>query len=835
MDYPGKVITKTQVTPTQTSASGNWTLDDQAAAIKNNNWPVALVPNPISKSLRFNSADSTYLNRTPASAGNRRTFTMNYWLKRAELGTRQVLASAGTGANAGHAIELQADNTLTIYANNTGAAITVTTTQVFRDPSAYGMLTIAFDTTQATAANRVKVYWNGTQITAFSTATYPSQNADLEFNNNVPHNIGRREISTTFYCGLYLTETNWVDGQQLTPSSFGMTNPQTGQWIPLKYSGTYGTNGFYLNFKDATSTTTLGLDYSGNANNWTTNNFSVTAGAGNDSLTDVPTPWIAYNTTGDVGGVVRGNYPTLNPLASNGTLSNGNLDGTTGSGGSTLSSTIAMKTGKWYFEAVMTARTSAGAFVGIVRSETLTPAGAMFEDGNFGYGYYTGNGNIYYGSSAANVAYGSTWDTGDNIGCAFDADAGTLVFYKNGVSQGTYSSVTVGNNYLFGVCEGQAAATATFTVNFGQRPFAYTPPTGFRSLCTTNLPATAIGFGLTNQADDYFNALLYNGSATSQNITGVGFSPDLVWIKTRSNAESHQLVDQVRGATKAIMSNETSAETTWTNGLSAFLSDGFTLPGGNNRYSDTGYTYVAWNWNAGGSNATNTSGTITSTVRANTTAKFSIVTYTGNATSGATVGHGLGVAPNLIIVRNRTASAQNWQVYSSVLGATKRLFLDLTDAENTFSGAWNNTAPTSTVFSLGNATDVNGNTNNFVAYCFAAVPGYSAFGSYTGNGSADGPFVFCGFEPRFVLVKCSSSAGEFWRIVDTARSPYNLSSGTMNELYPNSSSAESASAGIDILSNGFKIRQSGSGFNGSGVTYIYAAFAESPFQFSNAR
>ncbi len=283
------------------------------------------------------------------------------------------------------------------------------------------------------------------------------------------------------------------------------------------------------------------------------------------------------------------------------------------------------------------------------------------------------------------------------------------------------------------------------------------------------------------------------------------------------------------------MSNETSAETTWTNGLSAFLSDGFTLPGGNNRYSDTGYTYVAWNWNAGGSNATNTSGTITSTVRANTTAKFSIVTYTGNATSGATVGHGLGVAPNLIIVRNRTASAQNWQVYSSVLGATKRLFLDLTDAENTFSGAWNNTAPTSTVFSLGNATDVNGNTNNFVAYCFAAVPGYSAFGSYTGNGSADGPFVFCGFEPRFVLVKCSSSAGEFWRIVDTARSPYNLSSGTMNELYPNSSSAESASAGIDILSNGFKIRQSGSGFNGSGVTYIYAAFAESPFQFSNAR
>ena len=202
----------------------------------------------VERSLRFNSADSAYLNRTPASVGNRRTFTLNQWVKRAELGTRQVLFSAGTGANAGHAVELQADNTLSIYANGTGAAITLTTTQVFRDPSAWGMLTIAFDTTQATASNRVKIYWNGTQITAFSTATYPSQNADMEFNNNVPHNIGRREISTTFYCGLYMTEINMVDGQALTPSSFGETDTNTGVWKPKAYSGTYGTNGFYLKF-----------------------------------------------------------------------------------------------------------------------------------------------------------------------------------------------------------------------------------------------------------------------------------------------------------------------------------------------------------------------------------------------------------------------------------------------------------------------------------------------------------------------------------------------------------------------------------------------------------
>ena len=855
MDYPGKVITKTQVTPTQTSASGNWTVDDAIAAVKNNNWPVALVPNPISKSLRFNSADSAYLNRTPASASNRRTFTMNYWLKRTELGTRQVLASAGTGANAGHEIEFQSDNTLAIYSNAPGASVALATTQVFRDPSAWGMLTIAFDTTQATDTNRIKVYWNGTQITAFSSASYPAQNADLEFNNNVPHNIGRREISTTFYCGLYLTEIVWVNGQQLTPSSFGMTNPQTGQWIPLKYSGTYGTNGFYLNFKDATSTTTLGYDYSGNANNWTTNNFSVTAGAGNDSLTDVPTPWFAYNTTGDVGGVIRGNYATWNPLDKDDgitSVTNGNLNVVTNGSNGSIKSTIAFPSGKWYWEVTSDTISGSGTqAVGII-PQSQPPTNNMSDSGKLGYALDVSFSDRKFENGTA-TSYGTyTQANGAIYMLAFDQAAGKLWYGINGTwlasgdpaagTNASSSSIPTTTAYCAAVSDN--TVSGTFTANFGQRAFAYTPPTGFRSLCTTNLPATAIGFGLTNQADDYFNAILWTGNSgstgTTRTQTGVGFQPDLVWIKNRSNAYFHNLYDSVRGSgsTKNLSSNTTGPEgdsgyAALYGYVSAFNSDGFQTTNGTDALpgvwvNQTSQTYVAWNWKASGSTVSNTAGTITSTVSANTTAGFSVVTFTGTG-ANATVGHGLGVAPSMYIVKNRPFGG-SWGVYHISIGATNRLLLNGTNASTADSGFWNNTAPTSTVFSVGNDGAINRSGDSHVAYCFAAVPGYSAFGSYTGNGSSDGPFIFTNFRPRWVLVKASSTTSQ-WVLWDSARNTYNV---TNSILYPNLSAAESSFA-IDILSNGFKFREAGGAGNDSGVTYIYAAFAESPFQFSNAR
>lgn len=831
MDYPGKVITKTQVTPTQTSASGNWTLDDQAAAIKNNNWPVALVPNPISKSLRFNSADSAYLNRTVAAAATSNTLTtLSFWFKRAKLGTsQQLFASATSAPNVACYVELTTSDTLKIYLDMTAGGsdeTTWTTSAVFRDVSAWYGATIKVDTSQASNANKVLLYINGVSqtLTASQTGTAVSTQRILE--NGISLTIGKY-FNSSGYGDFYLTEFNCIDGQALDASSFGLTNPQTGQWIPKKYTGTYGTNGFYLNFKDATSTTTLGYDYSGNANNWTTNNFSVTAGSGNDSLTDVPTPWVAYNTTGDVGGVVRGNYCTLNPLQKNSTvtIANGNLDITTSSDNREVLATLSASAGKWYFEVTFTSQTNTE-YIGICDT-TYT----LF-DGSWGSQVraYISNGNKWNGSSSA---YGASYTTNDVIGVAYDIDAGTIVFYKNNSSQGTAFTDLNGKSWRPFINNGVSNAVSC---NFGQRPFAYTPPAGFRSLCTTNLPATTIGFGLTNQGGNYFNPVLYTGTGSSLGVTGVGFQPDWVWIKGRSGATDHGLYDAVRGVQNQVESNSTGAETVEATGLTAFGADGFTV-GALAQLNTSSATYVAWNWKAGGTGVTNTAGTITSTVSANTTAGFSIVTYTGVGNAGDTVGHGLGVAPSMIIIKWRTGgTTQDWIVYHASIGATKFLELSTTDAEAISSTRFNDTAPSSTVFTLGTNSTVNASTYTYVAYCFAAVAGYSAFGSYTGNNSNDGPFVYLGFRPAFVLIKATNTT-QWWTLLDNKRDTYNVA--TLG-ISPNSSDSETTfntnrgPHNIDFTSNGFKIRTSSSGINGTN-TFIYAAFAEYPFQFANAR
>ena len=813
----------------------------------------------IERSLRFNSADSAYLNRTPASAGSTTLGTLSDWIKLGVISTdRMTYHVAGTsGNNNRFYITFNADNTFQIVGYNSSASIVLNlnTTQVFRDSSAWYHIVVAIDTTQATSSNRAKLYINGTQVTAFSTATYPSQNQALGFTNNTSTLIGSNQGVGNLFNG-YITEVNFIDGQALTPSSFGETDANTGVWKPKAYTGTYGTNGFFLKFADNSNTTaaTLGKDSSGNGNNWTPNNFSVTAGAGNDSLVDSPT---SYGTDTGVGGEVRGNYCTFNAVNKSAsalaTLANGNLDFSGGGAGSfaMVYATIAPTSGKWYWEVTMNA--SGETYIGISDPKIYPDDNVPGAGRNVGFGTengysYGSNGNKY--RNGTGTAYGATYSSGNIIGVAYDVDAGTLVFYKNNTSQGTAFTGISGGIYAPAV---GGYTSNNVTINFGQRAFAYTAPSGFKALCTQNLPTPTIGATSTTQANDYFDVSIWTGAdtGTGRSISGLQFAPDLWWGKSRSNSYYHQIFDAVRGAgsAKALASNDVGAEGIGNGStygyLSSFDPTGVTFtrgsagsgtnPDGYAYYDELNTTYAAWAWNAGGSNATNTAGTITSTVRANTTSGFSIVTYTGNGTSGATVGHGLGVTPGIIIIKARTA-AYNWAVWHTSLGGgNSALQLNSTNGTTTAFNYWNSTNPSSTVFTLGNDAGVNTNTNFQVAYCFAPVAGYSAFGSYTGNGSADGPFVFCGFEPRFVLVKCSSSAGEFWRIVDTARSPYNLSSGTMNELYPNSSSAESASAGIDILSNGFKIRQSGSGFNGSGVTYIYAAFAETPTKFSLAR
>jgi len=795
----------------------------------------------ISRSLRFNSADSTYLNKTLVTPTNNKIWTWSAWVKRASLGVTQRLFFANGVDN----IWFNSDDTFYVYIDSGTYAIS--SVQVFRDPSAWYHIMITADTTQVTSSNRLKMYVNGAQITSLSSATYPTQNFNTYINSAVAHGIGAYGVpgSQNYFDG-YMTEVNFVDGQQLTPSSFGQTDAQTGVWKPKAYSGSYGTNGFYLNFSDNSNTTaaTLGKDYSGNGNNWTPNNFSVTAGAGNDSFVDVPT---SFGTDTGVGGTVRGNYAVINPLQliSNVTVSNGNLyflSNNNTDQWASAPSTIAVRTGKWYAEFTPTNSAGTPSYgFGVVRatwSPIILDAGGYY--GRFwytteGYSYLT-SGSFYTGNSISSS--GAAFVSGDIIGVALDLDAGSITFYKNGVSQGTpFTSIPLGVDYVFaGGAFTSPYPTPTnigaYFANFGQRAFAYTAPSGYKALCTQNLPTPTIGATSATLANKYFKAITYTGNG-SQSVTGVGFQPDWVWVKSRSSSVyNHQLHDAVRGATAgALFSNLTSAQDA-TYQFDSFDSDGFTTDASNIvGINNSGYTFVAWNWNAGGSTVTNTSGSISSQVRASTTSGFSVVTYTGNDTANQTIGHGLGVAPSMVIVKSRGSTAE-WVTYQSVLGANKFLYLNQTTGESTVSGYWG--TPSSTTFGIkggGWANNVNG--VSMVAYCFAPIAGYSAFGSYTGNGSTNGPFIHTGFRPAWFMIKASSAVDD-WAIIDVARNPYNAVNFWLN-AEDTSAEATLSPPQFDLNSNGMKLRGTSSTVNGSGVTYIYMAFAENPFKYSLAR
>jgi len=337
----------------------------------------------------------------------------------------------------------------------------------------------------------------------------------------------------------------------------------------------------------------------------------------------------------------------------------------------------------------------------------------------------------------------------------------------------------------------------------------------------------------------FMNATLYTGTGATQTITngvaGQAFQPDLVWLKQRSSPVAyHLLYDSNRGVGKWLSSNATSAEGTIASSLTAFNSNGFSVgadpSGADNGWNASGLSMVGWQWKAGGTAVTNTSGTISSQVSANTTSGFSVVTYTGTG-ANATVGHGLGVAPSMIIVKARNVGTQDWQVYHTTLGINQAVQLNSTSAASSATNYWYN-GITSTVFGVnGSYAGINGNTNTYIAYCWTPIAGYSAFGSYTGNGSTDGPFIYTGFRPRFFMYKDTTNVNS-WVIFDSSRDTYNIES---NYLIPNSSAAEGSTGSVDFLSNGFKIRFSGGSINTSSATIIYAAFAENPFKYSNAR
>ena len=650
---------------------------------------------------------------------------------------------------------------------------------------------------------------NGSQITTFTSATYPNQNTDWAVNNTGEHRIGAfkdKTDPTVFYpFSGYLADVHFIDGQALDPTSFGEFD-DNGVWQPIEYTGSYGTNGFYLDFADNSSAAALGYDAAG-SNDWTVNNISVTAGAGNDSLRDSPTNGNTADDTG-AGGEVPGNYATLNPLqkSSGSTLSNGNLDISMSSAQGTTFATMAFPaSGKWYFECTANATECS---IGIAKADASLSE--YLGNNSSGYGYYK-DGNVYNNNSSAGS--GAAYTTGDVIGVAFDADAGTCKWYKNNSLQVTISSLSGEWFPAFG------SGSAAGILNFGSRPFAYSAPSNHKALCTANLPTPTIADGSTA-----VGVVTYTGTGVTNNITSLEFSPDLVWIKQRSHAGGHYLYDIIRGANKPLYSHSSALEGSASNQLMSFDSNGFTVEASD--VNTLNRTHVAWCWDAGSSTVTNTDGSITSSVRANPTAGFSIATYNGQSTTG-TVGHGLGAEPHMIMVKNRTGTADDWFVYHKTLGNTKRIRLNLTAAADTYS-VWNNTSPTSTVFTVQtgwNTSNNNGNTH--VAYCFAPVEGYSAFGSADGGNPS---FVYTGFRPRYLMLKRTDSTSN-WHIFDTARSTYNAST---LQLYANNSLEEEDQPldAIDFVSNGFVMRSTNSF---SSAPWVYCAFAEHPFKTARAR
>jgi hypothetical protein len=846
--YPGGVITANPTAPTVSSASGVWTTEQQLIATAAGNWPG--YEYPISRSLRFNSADTAYLNRTPAGAGNLQTWTWSGWVKRSRLGVDNetifalfdYLASPVT--NKQHGLRFLSGDTIEYWCyQNPSYNGQKITTQVFRDVSAWYHIVAVWDTPNATAANRMRLYVNGSEVTTFGTNTNPTQNSNGEINRAFLHTIGTFYDpdygSPTSSLNGYLTEINFIDGQALTPSSFGLNDPETGVWSPKRYTGTYGTNGFYVNFSDNSNTTaaTLGKDYSGNGNNWTPNNFSVTAGAGNDSLVDSPT---SYGTDTGAGGTVRGNYCTLYPLwkGANITMSNGNLDATmSAASDASFMSTITMTSGKWYWEVLLNSVSTDYPYIGVATPDFNYQAvgGNCIRSSATGF-FKASNANKWNLSSSA---YGSSFANGDIMMIAYDADNAKIYFGKNGTWEASSDPATGANPAFTSVNAPVTPAgfvyNCSWTMNFGQRAFAYTAPSGFKALCTQNLPTPTIGATSTTQANDYFDVTLYTGTDATQSITNSGsMQPDFVWVKARNGAYNHYLYDVIRGSTNALRSSTNGVESQAGDSTLVLQSTGFQVTGTGLGLNSNGTTIVGWQWKGGGTGVTNTAGTITSTVSANTTSGFSIVTATlGAAGVQGTVGHGLGVAPSMILFKTRSGATYNWSVFHTSIATdtTKYLRLNDTSATLTYSTVWGAALPTSTVFGV-TGDGCGSPSNPFVAYCFAPVAGYSAFGSYTGNGSTDGPFVYLGFRPEFVMIKNATTAGTSWEMFDNARETSNLMD---LELLANSSNAEGTYTYGDFVSNGFKLRSTNNGVNQSTATLIYMAFAENPFKYSLAR
>ena len=933
----------------------------------------------IQRSLRFNDGDSAHLNRTPSSAGNRKTWTLSVWVKRTTIDANQRIFTAydGSNVNAECNIQFQSDGKIQINNNNTSdnTDTNLKTDRLFRDPSAWYHIVIGTDMTQGTSSNRVNLYINGTQETSFSTESYGTQNVDWWFNNNSLQTIGRRHNTTERPFDGYMAEFNFIDGSQLDPSYFGFTDPQTGIWMPkrfdkssipnkkgrtfsstwtasgngfggsnpitnafdgdlstsanndgggqiltwntstynlrgelriycrsssgvydiyvngnsgnttkvgdtpssngwvdcgtfdhikeIQFAGTtyntdtglgsagvhilaimvdgtllrddmdeFGTNGFYLDFSDNSSTSTLGIDKSPNGNDYTPNNFSVSSGEGNDSVEDTPT----------------NNWATLNSLdpISNVTFSEGNLKCVRSNAGFIASSNFVVTSGKWYMEMKYVSGTS----------NHQMSVGFTNPDRSYQRLVRGGDGELTPNTGNVSVTFADP----DVLMLALDVDNGKWYIGKNGSymlsgdpANGTgfvHSGLSSSDGFIFMVVNNTSTGGQTISANFGQQGFSYTPPTGFKAFNSQNLPPNVPSIVRPKR---HFDTILYTGNASTQKITGLDFKPDMIWFKSRTSTSTHGIADSVRGRSKLFYPDTTQAEETssTTRDLVSFDDGGFTV-GNPERLSSTngsGLSIVAWCWEGGGSSNTfNVDGIGYATANAagitdgnvaitgasvNRKNGFSVVTYTGSTASGAlTVGHGLNKKPAWVLIKRRDDTG-DWIIGHQALAtnafANSKFLKFETNSVFTNSLVWG-AEPTTTVTQIvtdGSAGAANlTSSGTYVMYSWAEIPGYSKFGSYDGSGSSDGRDVNIGFKPAWLLVKRIDDS-KSWFLWDNKRDPFNLA---VNDIYPNQEYAENhfANNEVDLLSNGFKLRNSNSTINADGGQYIYMAFAEQP-------
>jgi len=732
---------------------------------------------------------------TPAGAGNRQIWTLSFWHKRCLLGDAfQTLFSLGTGANDIH-IGFSAGDVLAIYEDVGGIQWQRNLSMLFRDPSVFFHLVIAMDTTQATAADRLKIYIDGEEITDFSASIDPSLNYNTQMNTTIKH-WAFSDYNTTPSCEL-ICGGDWafIDGTQYAASDFGEVHPDNNAvWIPKDISGlTFGTNGRHLEFKDGTSTTTLGYDSAGS------NNVTLVSGATTDQLTDTPT----------------NNHCVLSPISKSGaTLSEGNTRTTWATHASTrprTEPTMFPTSGKWYCE--VNVGTFTYIYAGIMAAGVPLSTYFGSSDNDVAYMYEATAAKLI--SNNVQTSWGTTIVNNDIIGMAWDVDTGKVWFSRNNTWQ-VSGDPAAGTNpaHTFSAAI-RAKGLGPAAVNYASfcdivvesSKFSYTPPTGFLALSSNNLPTPAI-----LDPKDYFDPTLYTGNGATRTIATQN-KCDLVVVKNRSQADEWKVVDAVRGATKEINWDSLNLESTDANGVTAFgASSGFDLGTGAGGYNDNTENFVAYPW------------------KESAIAGFDIVSYTGNGVN-RTIAHNLGSTPEFMLIKRLTGTIYNWAVYHKALTATKLLSLDDSGAAQTNTFFWNDTEPTASVFTVGTSGYTNNDTYNYIAYLFASIEGYSKVFSYTGNGSADGPFVWCGFKPKLVIIKSSTQATS-WFLWDDIRETYNAH---QNVLYPDLTTADSPASAVwlDMVGNGIKVRTATTGVNTDAAVMVGIAFAEYPFALMN--